>query len=247
MSNQKKEPCAEINDYYRVVSGTSIPVHGKSDYAVFTNKGQGFGFYEDGDYVLVCDKTSYESVGNEMPSNNDGSNPLNLAKWIHAKNGDIKIEAPNGTIHLEAKNIHISAVGGDPDGNIIIKAKNQVEVSSKDGIKFKCLTAIIDASLALDINTQFFNNVSQFATSGTSIDAAAGTLTAASDSLKTFSDLQLSTNTPTENLEVGESNAETIAAAQQEQDLIESQEARTLLDGGSVTNPDGSTSTFELL
>ena len=191
MSNQKKEPNVEINDYYRVVSGTSVPVHGKSDYAMFTNKGQGFGFFEDGDHVVVCDKTSYESVGNEMPSNNDGSNPLNLAKWIQAKNGDIKIEAPNGTIHLEAKNIHISAVGGDPDGNIIIKAKNQVEVSSKDGIKFKCITMVIDASLSLDLNTQFFNNVAQFVTSGTSIDAAAGTLTASSAAIKGLSDLHL--------------------------------------------------------
>ena len=191
MSKQKKEPNVEINDYYRVVSGSSVPVHGKSDYAMFTNKGQGFGFFEDGDHVVVCDKTSYESVGNEMPSNNDGSNPLNLAKWIQAKNGDIKIEAPNGTIHLEAKNIHISAVGGDPDGNIIIKAKNQVEVSSKDGIKFKCITMVIDASLSLDLNTQFFNNVAQFVTSGTSIDAAAGTLTASSAAIKGLSDLHL--------------------------------------------------------
>lgn len=191
MSNQKKEPNVEITDYYRVVSGTSIPVHGKSDYAVFTNKGQGFGFFEDGDHVVVCDKTSYESVGNEMPSNNDGSNPLNLAKWIHAKNGDIKIEAPNGTIHLEAKNIHISAVGGDPHGNIIIKAKNQIEVSSKDGIRFKCVSMVIDSSLALDLNTQFFNTVAQFATSGTSIDAAAGTLSASSAAIKGISDLQL--------------------------------------------------------
>jgi hypothetical protein len=190
MSNQKKEPNVEITDYYRVVSGTSIPVHGKSDYAVFTNKGQGFGFFEDGDHVVVCDKTSYESVGNEMPSNNDGSNPLNLAKWIHAKNGDIKIEAPNGTIHLEAKNIHISAVGGDPDGNIIIKAKNQIEVNSKDGIRFKCVSMVIDCSLALDLNTQFFNTVAQFATSGTSIDAAAGTLSASSAAIKGLSDLQ---------------------------------------------------------
>ena len=44
MSNQKKEPNVEINDYYRVVSGGMVPVHGKSDYSVFTNKGQGFGF-----------------------------------------------------------------------------------------------------------------------------------------------------------------------------------------------------------
>jgi hypothetical protein len=126
-----------------------------------------------------------------MPSNNDGGNPLNLAKWIHAKNGDIKIEAPNGTIHLEAKNIHISAVGGDPDGNIIIKAKNQIEVNSKDGIRFKCVSMVIDSSLALDLNTQFFNTVAQFATSGTSIDAAAGTLSASSAAIKGISDLQL--------------------------------------------------------
>ena len=191
MSNQKKEPNVEICDYYRVVAGTSIPVHGKADYGLFTNKGQGFGFFEDGDHVVVCDKTSYESVGNEMPSNNDGNNPINLAKWIHAKNGDIKIEAPNGTIHLEARNIHISAVGGDPHGNVIIKAKNQIEVNSKDSIKIKCISMVIDSSLALDLSTQFFNTVAQFATSGTSIDAAAGTITAASDAIKSISDLHL--------------------------------------------------------
>ena len=50
------------------------------------------------------------------------------------------------------------------------------------------------------------------------------------------------TDKATEDLEVGESNAETEAVAAEERDLIESQEARRLLEGETV---DGTT--FELL
>ena len=50
---------------------------------------------------------------------------------------------------------------------------------------------VINSSLALDLNTQFFNTVAQFATSGTSIDAASGTLSASSAAIKGISDLQL--------------------------------------------------------
>ena len=195
MSDPKLEPQVKVDDYCRIVKGSTIPIHGKTDYAMFTNKGQGFGFFEDGDHVVVCDKTSYESVGNEMPANNDGGNPMNLAKWICAKNGDIKIEAPNGTIHLEARNIHIKAIGCEGDassnGNIILKASNEIELNSKDSLKIKTSSASIDCSLAFDLSTMFFNKISAFETSGTSIDAATGSLTAASASLNSFLNLNI--------------------------------------------------------
>lgn len=286
MSDPKREPQVRIDDYCRVVKGVEVPVHGKVDYAMFTNKGQGYLFAEDGRHVLVCDTTSYESVGNEISENNPGGTPgfggnngMFLAKWINAKNGDIKIEAPNGTIHLEARNIRIKATGSETDtesdGSVSIKASNEIELNSRDQIKLNAPKLSLTGSLSLDINTTFMNTVAQFATTGSSIDAAVGTLTAASKPMDAFFGLsngskgiaqsaqQAFSATPetslptgaysnpagetaTNQLQVGESNSETRALASQEEEINKtfgtSQEANTLLSGGSV---DGTTFTLE--
>lgn len=259
MSNPKIEPQVHVDDYCRIVKGVEVPVHGKVDYAMFTNKGQGYLFGEDGRHVLVCDTTSYESVGNEISNNNPGSAPgfggnntTFFAKWINAKNGDIKIEAPNGTIHLEARNIRIKATGAETDtgsdGNVEIKASNQIELNSRDQIKLNSPKIALTSSLSLDLNATFMNTVAQFATQGSSIDAAVGTLTAASKPMNAFyeasrgitgiadaanqafnapQEVSLPTGSysnpagevPTEQLQVGESNSETKALASQEEEL----------------------------
>lgn len=286
MSDPKREPQVRIDDYCRVVKGVEVPVHGKVDYAMFTNKGQGYLFAEDGRHVLVCDSTSYESVGNEISQNNPGGTPgfggnngMFLAKWINAKNGDIKIEAPNGTIHLEARNIRIKATGAETDtqsdGSVLIKASNEIELNSRDQIKLNSPKISLTSSLSLDLNATFMNTVAQFATTGSSVDAAVGTLTAASKPMDAFFGLSNGSKgiaqaaaqafsaqpqtslptgaystpageTPTNQLQVGQSNSETLSAAAQEQELINnfgtSQEAQTLLSGGEV---DGTTFTLE--
>lgn len=294
MSNPRREPLVHIDDYCRIVKGAVIPVHGKVDYAMFTNKGQGYLFGEDGRHVLVCDSTSYESVGNEVSENNPGGTPgfggnnaTFFAKWINAKNGDIKIEAPNGTIHLEARNIRIKATGAETDnesdGSVLIKASNEIELNSRDQIKLNAPKIALTSSLSLDLNATFMNTVAQFATNGSSIDAAVGTLTAASKPMDAFfglsngtkliaqaagqafqapADVALPTGPyskpdgtapnvpheeiPTNQLQVGQSNSETISLAQQEQDINQTfgttEEARTLLSGGEI---DGTTFTLE--
>jgi len=299
MSNPRREPLVHVDDYCRIVKGVNIPVHGKVDYGMFTNKGQGYLFGEDGRHVLVCDSTSYESVGNEISENNPGGTPgfggnnsTFFAKWINAKNGDIKIEAPNGTIHLEARNIRIKAVGAESsnesDGSVLIKASNEIELNSRDQIKLNAPKISLTSSLSLDFNATFLNTVAQFATTGSSIDAAVGTLTAASKPMDAFFGLsngtkliadaasqafkaipkeslptgtyakpdgvpppgglheELPNQISTEQLQVGQSNAETLDLAAQERELNSlfgsSNEAQTLLDGGTV---DGTTFTLE--
>ena len=47
--------------------------------------------------------------------------------WL-AENGDIRIQAPNGRIILDAETISLQANGGEPFGNVYIEATNEVKV-----------------------------------------------------------------------------------------------------------------------
>jgi len=179
-----KEPKIIVNDYYRIDAGNKLPVVGEVDYAVVTNSGQGFGFASNGKHFLTCDDVSHEAVGCELRKNNDANQPFTPAKWILAKNGDIKIEAPNGTIHLEARNIRIKATGAETDktqdGNVDIQATNQVVIDSSDTVKISSVNLRMTSSFDMIIDSQFMNISGTFVGGGSSIDSSLGILDIAS-------------------------------------------------------------------
>lgn len=104
MAEQPKE-YYEKKPGYVVKSGTEDLSGKVTDYAVFTDYGQGFEYTQDGQHKQLCRKTSYEICGLD---GKDGE----PAKVIRAKKGDIIIEAMDGDIILRGKNIRVVALDG---------------------------------------------------------------------------------------------------------------------------------------
>ena len=68
--------------------------------------------------------------------------------WL-AENGDIRIQAPNGRIILDAETISLQANGGEPFGNVYIEATNEVKVMG-DSMK-----TIVDDSIAFEAERDY--------------------------------------------------------------------------------------------
>lgn len=106
MAEQPKE-YYEKKPGYIIKSGTEIELTGEiTDYAMFTDNGQGFQYTTDGQYRQVCHKTSYELCGSDNKSSDEP------AKVIRGQKGDIIIEAVEGDLILRGKNIRIVALDG---------------------------------------------------------------------------------------------------------------------------------------
>lgn len=129
----------DIDDkrHYRVEAGQSSP-YGKVSYRVLTNLGSGHGWYENGvseDHQMVATGRSVEALGENIKKvKTDVQDPLNCAKIIQAKHGDIVIDALDGDIILKADNIIIEANGtrDNNDGDVFIQANKNITVTSPD-------------------------------------------------------------------------------------------------------------------
>ena len=129
----------DIDDkrHYRVEAGQSSP-YGKVSYRVLTNLGSGHGWYENGvseDHQMVATGRSVEALGENIKKvKTDVQDPLNCAKIIQAKHGDIVIDALDGDIILKADNIIIEANGtrDNNDGDVLIQANKNITVTSPD-------------------------------------------------------------------------------------------------------------------
>jgi hypothetical protein len=149
----------QVNDRYRVDSGNKIPKFGTPDYAMITQNGDGFAFLEDGKHLMTCDGTSHESVGCDLASQTSTNKPYQPAKWIRAESGDILFEAPNGTIYLTAKNIVVTSSGSEPDGNIFLKANNEIYIKSSDTVTITGTDVTISASKTATLVGKAFTNI----------------------------------------------------------------------------------------
>lgn len=103
-------------DHFIEACGIESPHNGKIDYSCTTKKGQGFIYYENGDFDIVADKTSKEVVGKKI------TNQQEPAKIIRAENGGIILSAPYGTVTIVAANIRFVAVDGTGGGEITFQA-----------------------------------------------------------------------------------------------------------------------------
>jgi len=120
MTEQPKE-FYEKKPGFVVKSGTTDYTGKKTDYAVFTDYGQGFEFTQDGEHRQVCNKTSYELSGV------DGTDGV-PGKVIRVKKGDIIIEAMDGDIIIRGKNIRFVALDGS--GEITATSGKQFSVNA---------------------------------------------------------------------------------------------------------------------
>ena len=137
-------PSSNIGDFdiddkrhYRVEGGQDSP-YGKVSYRVLTNLGSGHGWYQNGvseDHQLAATGRSVEALGENIKKvKTDVQDPLNCAKIIQAKHGDIVIDALDGDIILKADNIIIEANGtrDNNDGDVLIQANKNITVTSPD-------------------------------------------------------------------------------------------------------------------
>jgi hypothetical protein len=181
-----------IKKRYRIDSGNTMPIHGKVNYALICENGDGeiYGM-DDGRNVKVVSGVSVEVVGTELQANADAKQPHIPAKWICAKKGDVVIEAPQGTLYLSGRNVVISASGPETEdqsnGNIDILATNDINISSYDTIKISGTNVTMNASLAMDIAGQTFLNIAgSMSTGGSTLDLSKGILGATGTLLKSL-------------------------------------------------------------
>jgi len=137
-------PSSNIGDFdiddkrhYRVEGGQDSP-YGKVSYRVLTNLGSGHGWYQNGtseDHQMVATGRSVEALGENLKKiKTDVQDPLNCAKIIRAKHGDIVIDALDGDIILKGDNIIIEANGtrDNNDGDVLIQANKQMTLTAPD-------------------------------------------------------------------------------------------------------------------
>lgn len=137
-------PNAEKGDFdidekrrYRMESGMNSP-YGVVSHRVLTNLGSGHGWYQNGtseDHQMVATGRSVESLGQNIKKvKTDVQDPLNCAKIIQAKHGDIVIEALDGDLILKADNIIIEANGtrDTNDGDILMQSNKNITITAPD-------------------------------------------------------------------------------------------------------------------
>lgn len=106
---------------FRVDSTSEFP------FGLVTDKLTGIMFFDDGSSILNIEGTSQETVGRKLKPSD--SNKTNIGKIIQAINGDIVLNAKNGTIYLDAKHIRIN--GGDPiGGSVVISGSSVTQINS---------------------------------------------------------------------------------------------------------------------
>lgn len=122
---------------YRVESGMNSR-YGVVSHRVLTNLGSGHGWYQNGtseDHQMVATGRSVEALGENLKKvKTDVQDPLNCAKIIRAKHGDIVIDALDGDIILKGDNIIIEANGtrDNNDGDVLIQANKQMTLTAPD-------------------------------------------------------------------------------------------------------------------
>jgi len=152
---------------FRFEGGQNSP-YGKVSYRVLTNLGSGHGWYQVGkseDHQMVATGRSVEALGeNLQKSKTDTQDPVNPAKLISAKHGDIVLEALDGDIILIGDNILMYANGirDTGDGDIQMYANKGINVHATD-IKIRGtnlrLMGIKDLSLIGKVYGEFTGGV----------------------------------------------------------------------------------------
>ena len=137
MPSNKADFDQDIRRHYRQQGGQKSP-YGQVAYRVITNSGNGHGWYYNGkseDHQLSATGRSVECLGDNLQkSKTADSDPIQPAKLISAKHGDIVLDAMDGDIILKGDNIIIEANGirNDNDGDIMLKANKAIAIDASD-------------------------------------------------------------------------------------------------------------------
>ena len=123
MTNEPQQPPCEPNvviqkGYLRIDSNNQIP------FGLLTDSGQGVVFQADGKSFFRTGTTSNEILGQKIQF---GSNIP--AKFIHAENGNIVLNAPHGTVEINAANIKLTSTNPS-GGQITIDSTGKIQITS---------------------------------------------------------------------------------------------------------------------
>jgi hypothetical protein len=119
------EQLAELKDYFRerkglfaIDSGYQTKGHGLAEWCLTTDELQGIHIYEKGNMKIGS------NVSIELITGFDAESTTGHIV-IRCMHGDIKIEAPDGNLHLEGKNVLIKAT--DAKGSVTIDSPRIIE------------------------------------------------------------------------------------------------------------------------
>lgn len=121
--------------YYSIHAGQEAesPDLGIAYYRLSCGNGDGYGFYEDGEYIINASKVSIERVGAESDKSINDTDTFCPSKIILAEAGDIYFEAMGGDIILKGNNIYMQANGSERnEGHFIVNANNRIAFLGKD-------------------------------------------------------------------------------------------------------------------
>lgn len=123
-------------NFYSIDSGVKSANEdlGRTYYRLNCGNGDGFGFYENGEFIVHANKVSIERVGagNQEKQVNDVKT-FSPSKIILAEKGDIFLQALGGDVILQGNNILMNANGSEQEeGHIILTATNHIVSEGKD-------------------------------------------------------------------------------------------------------------------
>jgi len=154
-------PHVDNHDYYTIDSGVDSTNNdlGRTYYRLTCGNGDGYGFYENGQFIVKASDVSIEKVGsNNSKSSVDDFTP---AKIILAENGDIYFEARNGDVIIKGNNIIMTANGsGDDEGHVLISANETFAVDANSTSIIAQENGILGAKDTLTIAGSLGTNIS---------------------------------------------------------------------------------------
>ena len=132
-----------------ITGGGPTDLHGRSEYCVSTNTGQGLHYYEGGQGKMKSNK-SFEIYSGYLPEVNNGevTGEGDIAIKLECKNGVIHIESKSSDIEINGRNISLVA-----QKNIYLDAGNNIKTRSGADTEI-----VAQADFTVDATKELFIN-----------------------------------------------------------------------------------------
>lgn len=141
------------NPHVAIVSGPIGPeeTDDKRDLTIATSSRTQVVYAKNGNKIEHVQGYSAETCGHNI----DGEQKSAVAKAILASNGDIVLCAESGDVRIKAKNLYIETSGEDKQGNIMMQANGQVNISAGDDLKLTAGDICMIGEKSINMKTNF--------------------------------------------------------------------------------------------
>lgn len=134
-NNSKPNFVSKATEFYKIDSGAKSYNKdlGRTYYRLTCGNGDGYGFYENGNYIIEASNVSIEKCGRDNPKSHNDVDTFSPAKIILAEKGDIVFQALGGDIIMQGNNVMIYANGSEEgEGSVVINANNHINAEGKE-------------------------------------------------------------------------------------------------------------------